>query len=223
MSERGYSTGFDPKPSFLCLCGLTMILALTGCSQGKMSVSDITDEPMTAQVTVKDLPEMVPAYGVVAGKTIEVNLEAKDGPLVHLSQKAFARLSASSQTPECRVVKIFRNANTATGQAIAWLKPLSSEPLPDGDFVSAQIVIRVKQQVLTVPREAVYIKDGQTMALFAQKAKDGTVSYGPVTVRTGIESDKDVEIISGLKPGDEVVTQAGIGYLYPDFKANADD
>lgn len=206
------------------LGGLILVLCLVvGCSKGKVNIPDITDEPLTAPVTVKDLPETVPAYGIASAGAFEVNLEAEDGPLVRAGQRAFVRMETSPNPIECRVTAVIQNVNLATGQAVAWLKPLQGMGLPAGDFVSADIVTGVKRKALAVPQEAIYIRDGKTLVVLKRVNKDGGASYDPTPVETGVISDTDVEIVSGLKAGDEVATQAGIGYLYPDFKANADD
>lgn len=205
----------------LCLC--VGLLFSSGCAKAPASIPGITDDPFTATVAVKDLPETAPAYGVAAGGALEVNLEARDGPRVLPGQRALARWDGSGAPLECRVAKVIRNVNAATGQAIAWLRPLGGAAPPAGEFVSADIILRVKPKALTVPQEAVYIRDGRTLVLVQRTAKDGTQSYVPTPVETGIASGPDVEIVSGLQPGEEVATQAAIGYLYPDFKANTDD
>lgn len=197
-----------------------------GCSKGKADIPGLSDDPVTAPVTLKDLPETVPVYGIVAGGALEVNVEKEDAPQVAPGQKATA-LVGESQTPvECRVAGILPNANLATGVAIAWLRPVAKAPLPGGDFVSAQIVLRVKRHVPTVPQQAVFIRDGKTLVIVkrTEKGEKGPeTQYDPIPVKTGIADGKDVEILSGLEPKDEVVVQGGIGYLYPEFQSQAGD
>jgi hypothetical protein len=227
--QEKQSIGFK-KSSFLpslvtwCLGGSILFSAVAGCSRGKTDIPGLSDEPLTAPVTLKDLPETVPASGIVAGGTLEVSIEKEDAPRVAPGQAAMVFVGASQAPVECRVANILLNANLATGMAIAWLRPMAKTALPAGDFVSAQVILRVKRHVATVPHQAVFVRDGKTMVIVKQPGeKEGESQYEPVEVGTGIASDKDVEILSGLKPGDQVVVKAGIGYLYPEFQSEAGD
>ena len=206
--------------------GVLILLLITGCSKGKTDIPELADDPVAVPVTVKDLPETVPAYGIVAGGDLEVNVEKEDAPQVIPGQKAMALVGAGQNTVECRVVNILPDANLATGMAIAWLRPLAKTVLPGGDFVSAQIILRVKRRVPTAPEQAVFIRDGKTLVIVKREEKGDKgleLHYEPTTVVTGIVSGNDVEILSGLEPKDEVILQGGIGYLYPDFQSQAGD
>jgi|SRR5665213_172248 len=207
------------------LGGLILILSLVfaGCSKGKTEISELTDDPVIVPMTVKDLPETVPAYGIVTSGVLEVNVEKEDSSKVLVGQKATALVGLGQSSVKCSVVNILRNVNTTTGLAIAWLKPTQDASLTDGDFVSAKIILKIKHHVATIPQQAIFIREGKTLVIVRQTEKDSEVQYEPVQVQIGIVSDSDVEILSGLKPQDEVVVQAGIGYLYPEFKSQAGD
>jgi multidrug efflux pump subunit AcrA (membrane-fusion protein) len=211
--------------SWRLAAGFLILLLVAGCSKGKTDIPELSDDPVTASVIVKDLPETVPVYGIVAGGALEVNVEKEDAPRVVPGQKAMAVVGSDKAPVEFRVANILPNANLATGMAIAWLRPVMKTSLPAGDFVSAQIILRIKRGVPTVPERAVFIRDGKTMVILRQagKDKDAEAQYEPVQVQTGITSDKDVEILSGLKPNDQVVVQAGIGFLYPEFQSQTGD
>jgi len=227
----------------------------------------MTDPPVMITVSPKNLPETVPAYGIVNGGALEVNIEAEDAPRVQPGQRAVAKVGSEASPVECQVLNVLRGVNTATGQAIAWLKPLSSAPLPAREFVSADITVGIHYHALAVPHEAVLIRDGKTFVIQEQKEekeeaqggeakakpKDETAKpeqkveekkpdekdkddegkpeqkseekkpeFSPVEVKVGISSGQDTEILSGLRVGDSVVAQAGIGYLFPDFKDSGD-
>ena len=66
---------------------------------------------------------------------------------------------------------------------------------------SVKIVLADKAGVLTVPRGAVFTRDGQSYCLLV---RDGKVVETKVTV--GLETDGDAEIVSGLTPDDLVIT-----------------
>jgi RND family efflux transporter MFP subunit len=66
---------------------------------------------------------------------------------------------------------------------------------------SANILIASKENVLMVPTSAVQTQDGQN---YVRVLKNNQVQN--VNVTTGISSDTDTEIVSGLNEGDEIVT-----------------
>jgi Cu(I)/Ag(I) efflux system membrane fusion protein len=69
-----------------------------------------------------------------------------------------------------------------------------------------------KSSVLTLPVDAV-IRDGKGMHVWIKTAKD---SFEPRMVKTGMETDHQVEIADGLNAGDQVVV-TGAYLLYSEF------
>jgi Cu(I)/Ag(I) efflux system membrane fusion protein len=69
-----------------------------------------------------------------------------------------------------------------------------------------------KSSVLTLPVDAV-IRDGKGMHVWIKTAKD---SFEPRMVKTGMETDHQVEIAEGLNAGDQVVV-TGAYLLYSEF------
>jgi Cu(I)/Ag(I) efflux system membrane fusion protein len=69
-----------------------------------------------------------------------------------------------------------------------------------------------KQQTLTLPIDAV-IRDGKGATVWLQT---GSNSFKSVMVETGLENDDRIEIKSGLKVGDVVVT-SGAYLLHSEF------
>ena len=70
-----------------------------------------------------------------------------------------------------------------------------------GMFAEVQIVSEKKEHVLCIPSEAVFIRSGESKVVVVQ----GTVPE-LVTVTTGLDNGTLVEIIDGLKEGDQIVT-----------------
>lgn len=65
---------------------------------------------------------------------------------------------------------------------------------------TANIIIDSKNNVLSVPSSAVQISDDQS---YVRMLKNGVEQQ--VTVETGLTSDSQIEIVTGLKDGDEVI------------------
>ena len=77
--------------------------------------------------------------------------------------------------------------------------------LSPGMTPAAAITTQVRTHVLTVPRAAVKSDSSGTYVLVLPS---GATTAQRVTVATGVSTDTDTEITSGLKEGDVVVTQS---------------
>jgi RND family efflux transporter MFP subunit len=133
----------------------------------------------------------------------EADIYEKDLTRVHLGQTVRLRVSAYPQTwftgsifyightlePETKTVKIMMELANPGDR----LKP--------GMFASAHVITGRKDSVLVVSREAV-LQDEQLQIVFVQE-EDG---YHRHVVKTGLVSGDRIEILSGLNPGDRVVT-----------------
>lgn len=121
---------------------------------------------------------------------------------VKLGQKAIITLDAYSSEPiEASVTYIADTATTTSTGATAFVVKIS---LPQdtkykiGMGGEANVVTKEKSNVLTIPLSAiidekyVYIQDGKT--------------YSKKEIILGIESDTEVEIVSGLTAGQSIVT-----------------
>jgi membrane fusion protein, multidrug efflux system len=82
--------------------------------------------------------------------------------------------------------------------------------LRPGMSANVAVVLESRLQALTVPSEAVFVQAGQSMVYVVQA--DSTVAPRPVSL--GLRESRAVEVLSGLAPGDLVVT-AGHQKLFP--------
>ncbi|NNN05836.1 MAG: hypothetical protein HKL90_08030 [Elusimicrobia bacterium] len=206
------------------LTPLTLCATLAACGKsGAFVAPPLADTPTIATAALTDIPVRAPAYGIaLKDGRLAVNIEAGDAKSVHVGENATA--FASGQPPiSCRVTRVLSGASTETGQALAWLAPTDGIHAAPNEFVTASIVVAVKRRALTVPKSAVLVRDGRTLVVRADAAADGKTAYVPAPVATGGESDASIEIVSGLKAGDRVLTIGAIGALYPDFKATSGD
>ena len=207
----------------LALCAVA-VAALAACGKrAEFAAPALEDAPVLADAALTDIPVRVPAYGLaLKDGRFEVNIEAGDAKLVRAGQAATAFPPGQSPIP-CRVTRVLPVASVETGQALAWLTPAQDGRAAPNEFVSASIVVAVKRRALAVPKSAVLVRDGRTLVVRANAGEGDKIAYVPVPVDTGDESDSAIEIRSGLKAGDRVVTAGAIGALYPDFKAGAGD
>jgi RND family efflux transporter MFP subunit len=72
-----------------------------------------------------------------------------------------------------------------------------------GMYATARLVVASADNILTVPREAVATRDGKRIVL---KVVNDKVT--PVTVVEGLNDGRVVQIVSGVKAGDQVVADA---------------
>jgi HlyD family secretion protein len=90
---------------------------------------------------------------------------------------------------------------------------------------SADVLTRINESALSVPIEAVVVRTVDQLVMAGETRKDAEARYTPdqdgfveivfcveggkavaKQVKTGIQSDELIEILDGLKEGDEVVT-----------------
>lgn len=81
--------------------------------------------------------------------------------------------------------------------------PNPATSLLAGMYATARVVIESADAALLVPREAVVTRDGQRVAL---KVEGDRVV--PVTVVEGLSDGRQVQIVSGLTAGDQVIADA---------------
>lgn len=204
----------------LLLCGAVLLIA--ACKKAGVEIPDVEDPPGIGAVQVQDVPDLVPAYGIVEGARVVVNVEAQDSARVREGERGWVYVLPSTAPISCRVTRVFRGVSAETNQSLAWLETRPARGLPANSFVSASIEAARRPRALTVPRAAVMIRDGKPVVLRVSQGADGKASYEPVAVTMGVESGGDVEILSGLKAGEKIVTSGGIGLLFPEFKAASD-
>lgn len=173
---------------------------LTGFSLQEGSVitaqtttSGSTSSQKIASVTTNAIP------------TISVNLTQIDVPKIKVGQKATITLDAyADKTYTGKVVSIDTVGSVSSGvtsyPAVIALDERTNDVLPN---MSAQavIVIDSKTDALIVPSTAITTSNGQRTVRIMKNN-----SPTSVTVTTGLASDTETEIVSGVSEGDTVVT-----------------
>ncbi|HEV7557801.1 MAG TPA: efflux RND transporter periplasmic adaptor subunit [Kofleriaceae bacterium] len=112
----------------------------------------------------------------------------------HAPLKGHVVSVGSALTGSLRTAPVFVMLDDATGAR-------------SGMFARAAIKAPAGQQSIVLPTEAVLVKDGKTYVVYV---KIGDDLYAPRKVDIGPSVDGKVEVISGLKAGDMVITKGAL-------------
>jgi HlyD family secretion protein len=164
----------------------------------------------------------------------QVNVDENDIGSIALGQKAEIEVDAlPGQTLTGVVSEISNSANVGgTGSQdqkteFAIKITITSPPktLRPGMTASAEIITKTEDQALSVPIQSVAARAVDQLTMKGEKRKDAEKRYKPdkdgfveivfcieggkavaKQVKTGIQSDELIQIVDGIKPGDEIVT-----------------
>ncbi|MEW6625028.1 MAG: efflux RND transporter periplasmic adaptor subunit [Bacillota bacterium] len=134
---------------------------------------------------------------------IEIEVDELDIGKIFPGQKAYVSISAlPGQRFTAEVVSIAGEGNTASGVTVfpVLLELEEAEGLRGGLTANATIVVEDRVNVLRVPVEALSTYQGTTAV---QVIRNGEPLWQPV--KTGITGDYQVEILDGLREGEQVI------------------
>ncbi len=138
---------------------------------------------------------------------LQVNVSEADLASVRLGQRMVARpASRPDGVVSAPVTAIFPAQDPSTRTAVVEARvPNPDERLRPGEYLSVQLSLGTDTaQVLSVPISAVVARDGQASVFVVQR--DGVITTAKrVGVTMGKRSNTRVEVLSGLKPGDEAI------------------
>jgi len=137
--------------------------------------------------------------------TISISLTEIDVPKITIGDKATVTFDAfTDKTFTGKVVSIdligIVSSGVTTYPTVILLDTKSDAILPNM-AASANIITNTKDNILLVPVSAVITQNGTSIVQIMKNNKPQTV-----TVETGLSSDEQIEIKSGLKEGETVVT-----------------
>lgn len=173
---------------------ISSLTAVEGLSVGQSSSS--SDTTVSQKVAV---------IRTEANPLATFNLSEIDVSKVKVGQKVTITLdSISSKTFTGKVASVDRTGSTTSGvtnyPAIVQFDVSVPEALPNM-AASVEIIIEAKNNVLLVPSAAIQSQGDQSTVRVLKERQ-----VQSVLVETGLTSDTQTEIISGLREGDEVVT-----------------
>jgi RND family efflux transporter MFP subunit len=126
-------------------------------------------------------------------------IPAEEASRVKVGQKA--RLSVENANILAIVASIGA-VDSQTNLTPVRLRVSQAGKLRSGTFTLAKIIVRVSPQAVTVPKVAILSHEGKKLVMLMQNE---TAKETPVT--TGVETEKDVEIRSGVSAGAKIITE----------------
>lgn len=138
---------------------------------------------------------------------LDINLSEKDVKKVSKGQSV--TITTSSESKDNIIGTIESVSPTIDSRTLSYpckIK-ISNNNLKPGTFASAKIVTESKKNTLSVPRDAV-IHDENGYFLFTTDGK----TVKKILVETGLQDEENIEILSGISEGTEVITK-GVEYL----------
>lgn len=166
----------------------------------------------------KDLPSdkaAVVITGTGALKMI-VKVDEIDIPYVKVGQKADVYANAYGDRKFPAVVTRVAEKGKIDGSTVYFETELAIQepgPLKAGMTGDADILAEQRQNVLRLPIDAVSIEDTGSGTVMIKKKGKNEPEMRPV--KTGIETDEYIEIITGVKEGEEVIINQGMPEAMP--------
>ncbi len=171
---------------------ITSLMYAEGMGIGTLDTGNTTSNQKIATIKTEGMP------------IVSVNLSEIDVSRVKLEQKATVVLdSIPDKTFVGKVIGVDRIGQTTSGvtqyPAIIQLDSSSNEILPNMT-VTVSIIIDKKNNVLLVPSSVIQNRKGQNYVSVLVNGKPQSVP-----VETGLSSDTQTEVVSGLNEGDLVI------------------
>jgi RND family efflux transporter MFP subunit len=102
----------------------------------------------------------------------------------------------------------------STGAVMVWIEgPQIDKQLRPGQTIEGEMVVEVRSHTLAVPKSAIVYDLQEHPYLFVSRDS----SYEPLRIQVGLEQDGWVEVLSGLKQDQFVVTQGAYELFYKQF------
>lgn len=146
-----------------------------------------------------------PMFTIIRDSAVELFAEVPESEIgkVKAGQKATITLAGGSDRLTGSIRLVSPTVDPVTRLGLVRISIDDDEKALSGMYGSAEIVVS-ETKGIALPLTAVNADSGGSSV---RQVEDGVVKY--VTVQTGIQDGPYVEIVKGLKAGDEVVAKAG--------------
>jgi HlyD family secretion protein len=219
QTRAGLSASRDTLSKTTVRAPIDGVVTTLRVKAGEVTVIGTMNNPGTQLMTISDM----------ASVQAVLMVDETDTPTVQVGQRALLEIDAyPGQAFEGLVTEVGHSpilkddtdlqGLTTTTDAINFkvrVKVLEPPPgIRPGFSVTADIVTGRKEQVATVPLAAVVVRDspnGERTATGALKTEEGVYALRDdkavfVPVKTGLSGGLVVEVLTGLTPGEEIVT-----------------
>ena len=183
----------------------------------KKNISDCTvTSPMTGVIATRGVEkgsfasQAAPAYTVMDLSTIKVEVSVSEQVLntIQVGDKVSVLMTAASETPLTGTVATIAPAAEQTGMYTVKVELDNKDgKIKSGMMAEVSFTMAASDDTILLPRNAVIEKDNETYVYVINNGKAKKTA-----VELGIEAEDTIEIKSGLKKGDNVVTK-GQTYL----------
>lgn len=197
-------TAFNNASLLLQQSSPTLTAPISGTVVGlSLQTGDVLSSQTSSDGSVAG--QKVASVQTNATPTIAVNLTEIDVAKVAVGNRATITLDAYSGRTFTGVVAGVDTAGSVSSGVTTYPAVIRLDTQADGVYpnmgASANIITDTKGDVLLVPTSALLTQDGVSTV---RVLNDGKVTL--VTVETGLSSDTQIEIVSGLAEDDSVVT-----------------
>ena len=198
------------------------------------TITDLNKEVGEIAIGSQFQGDVILAVSDLTDMEARVNVDENDIVLVGIGQEAEIEVDALPDTLLKGVVREIANSANAAGAGtsdqktefeikIGVVDPPST--LRPGMTASADVLTKTNENAVSVPIEAVVVRTVDQLVMAGETRKDAEARYTPdkdgfvemvfcveggkaiaKQVKTGIQSDELIEILDGLKEGDEVIT-----------------
>lgn len=150
-----------------------------------------------------------PAFTVIDTKTVVAEVNVPDTMIVHLKKGQTVSVKVSALNDKVYTGTINLMSPAADSKTNSYVIDVdldnTNNELKSGMFAKVILPAEQKDNVLTVPNEAITMEDG---VAYVDTVDKNTVNKVPVQL--GISNETITEIVSGLKAGDNVITEGQI-------------
>ena len=163
----------------------------------------VTDRPLYAGETAQAGTPLVTVMDL-SSVLAKVHLPQEEAARLHVGDKAHVAVQGTDQAGDGAVSLISPAADTGSTTIEVWVKvPNKDGGLKAGIPVHVSMETRTLENITTIPAESVITnKSGGTAVMVV--GTDGLAHERDVTL--GVSDGKDTQVISGVHPGEQVVT-----------------
>jgi HlyD family secretion protein len=198
------------------------------------TITDLNKEEGEIAIGSQFQGDVILAVSDLSDMEAQVNVDENDIVHVAVGQEAEIEVDALPDQELKGVVREIANSANASGSGTSDQKTefeikigIITPPatLRPGMTASADVLTKINENALSVPIEAVVVRTVDQLVMAGETRKEAESRYTPdkdgfvemvfcveggkaiaKQVKTGIQSDELIEILEGLKEGDEVVT-----------------